>query len=68
MSPTKCVARFSFMVFHCVVQEAFLLRVVHFITLEERVSRVFLFVSACQFCLFRDIDLLLLCGFVVAVG
>lgn len=45
-----------------------LLRVVHFITREERVSHIFLFVSACQFCLFRDIDLLLLCGFVVAVG
>jgi hypothetical protein len=45
MSPAKCVARSGFMVLYGIIQQEFLLRVVHFITSEERVFQLAICVS-----------------------
>lgn len=49
MSPAKCVACFGFMILYRIIQQAFLLRAVHFITWEERVSHIFLFCFSLPF-------------------
>jgi hypothetical protein len=48
-------------------QHSFLLRALHFMTREETVPHIFLFVLSSPLCLLGDIDLPILCGFLVTV-